>query len=368
MAWAEQLPSGKWRGVYRDSQGKRRRCADLYPRKSDALREANAAEAKERNNPTPTAASKLTWGEWEPQWMEARVVAESTKRSDAGRLRDHLRPHWGNEQLRSITADDVQRWVSTLQNNGLAPSTVQKCFHLLSASMKAAVKARLIDSNPCSGVDLPKPGPMPERYLEDDELEAITSSLDAFDQFAVALLVGTGMRLGEALGLHWESVDLKRQEIRVHWAYDPVAGVMKPPKDYQARVVPIGDQLATALSERLQETGPGGRPPVTYPPRARVHTGLVLAHTHGRPVDSSNLRHRFQASTRIAWVGSGKTRRRVGHARLHDLRHTYASRLLRAGVPLEEVSRLLGHGSITTTMRYAHLAQSNWHDVRKVLG
>jgi len=261
----------------------------------------------------------------------------------------------------------VQKWIAKLQKEGLKPSTVIKCYHLLSASMKAAVKARVISVNPCSGIDLPKIGPMPEKYLEPDELDSIKSSMDDFDVFAVDLLVGTGMRLGEALGLHWESVDIDRKEIRIEWAYDPVARVMKAPKDYQRRTIPIGPSLLKALKSR-QDTDLGARPPLTYPSKTRVHSGLVLAHTDGRPVDSSNFRHRFAASVRIAWVGSPKHRRKVGHVRLHDLRHTYASRLLRAGVPLEEVSRLMGHASITTTMRYAHLAQSNWGSVRKALG
>ncbi|MFE7742606.1 tyrosine-type recombinase/integrase [Nocardia sp. NPDC057455] len=53
--------------------------------------------------------------------------------------------------------------------------------------------------------------------------------------------------------------------------------------------------------------------------------------------------------------------------RLHDLRHTYASRLLERGIPIEDVSRLLGHASVTTTMRYAHRAKSRWDSVRAAL-
>ncbi|MBJ8344421.1 tyrosine-type recombinase/integrase [Antrihabitans sp. YC2-6] len=369
MAWAEKLPSGKYRGMYRDADGAKR-SAGTFGRKDEAVRQAGAKEVNERGSPTPREARTVTWGEWEPRWEGMRLVVASTERSDKGRLRDHVRPRWKNEPLRSITGDDVQRWVAALADSGMAPSTVAKCYYLLSSSMKAALQAKLIPTNPCSGIKLPKAGPMPERFLDADEVSAIEASLDGFDAFVVKLLLGSGIRLGEAMGLHWQSVDLKRKELTVEWAYDPVAQLMKTPKDHERRTIPVGETLAGLLNARLNKGGVGrpAAPPVEYPRNARVHSGLVLAHTQGRPFDPSNLRHRFEASVRIAYVGVGKKRHQIGHVRLHDLRHTYASRLLEAGVPIEEVSRLLGHASITTTMRYAHRARSQWDNVRSALG
>ncbi|WP_187776351.1 tyrosine-type recombinase/integrase [Antrihabitans cavernicola] len=279
-----------------------------------------------------------------------------------------MRPHWSNKPLNSITKESVEAWVAELTDKQLAPSTVAKCYFLLSASLKGANGARLIAYNPCKGVTLPKPGPMPERFLETEEFRAIQCSLDDFDRFATDVLIGTGARLGEALGLHLEHVFPERKLVRIEWAYDPVARVMKPPKDYERRDIPIGSTLAGQLAELIKRNGYGSPAPVEYPRGARLHSGLVLAHVNGKPPDSSNLRHRFEASTRIAYTGKRGARKPVGHVRLHDLRHTYASRLLRAGVSLAEVKELMGHASITTTMRYAHLAQSNWDNVRKALG
>lgn len=368
MAWAEKLPSGRYRGVYRDGHGKKR-SAGTFARKSEAERQAAAKETTERLTLTPADAHTLTWGQWEERWLQTRIVANSTSRSDAGRLRDHVRPRWQDSALRGITPDDVQRWIAELAANGMAPSTVTKCLRLFSNSMKVARQARLINDNPCQGLTLPKSGPTPDRYLTDNELEAVFRSLDAFDRLVVELLLGTGVRLGEAMGLHWESVDLNRKLMVVECAYDPVARVMKPPKSYQRRTLPIGAKLAKLLAERHRTTGDGrpAPPPVQYPKDARVRTGLVLAQVDARPFDPSNLRHRFTASARIAYVGTGRRRRPVGHVRLHDLRHTYASKLLEAGVPINEVKNLLGHRSVTTTERYAHRAKNQWEKVRNVL-
>ncbi|MFE3023219.1 tyrosine-type recombinase/integrase [Nocardia tengchongensis] len=370
MAWAEKLPSGRYRGVYRDAAGEKQRLPGTFIKKPDAIRQAGKEEANLRESPRPADAGKLTWGEWEPRWQATRIVVKSTDRSDQGRLRDHVRPKWEKVVLREITPGAIQKWVTDLTNAGMAPSTVAKCYYLLSSSMKAAHRAGAIDANPCKGIDLPKPGPMPERYLDDSEVSAITESLSDFDQLVVEVLLGTGMRLGEAMGLHWENVDLKRRLISIERAYDPVAQDMKAPKDHERRSIPIGTSLTQRLRRHLSQIGVGkpAPSPVSYPRNSRVHSGLVLAHVEGRPFDPSNLRNRFDASVRIAHVGKGKSRHQIGHVRLHDLRHTYASRLLENGIPIEEVSRLLGHASITTTMRYAHRAKSRWDDVRAALG
>ncbi|MFE3052683.1 tyrosine-type recombinase/integrase [Nocardia sp. NPDC059239] len=370
MAWAEKLPSGRYRGVYRGAGGEKQRLPGTFAHKADAIRQAGKEEVNHRESPRPADAGKLTWGEWEPRWQAGRIVVKSTDRSDQGRLRDHVRPRWKRVALRDITTDAIQLWVTDLANGGMAASTVAKCYYLLSASMKAAHKARAIDSNPCKGIVLPKPGPMPERYLDDSEISAIIESMSDFDQLVMEVLLGTGMRLGEAMGLHWENVDLKRCLISIEWAYDPVAQEMKSPKDHERRAIPIGASLTQRLRRHLSQVGVGkpAPSPVKYPRNARVHSALVLAHTEGRPFDPSNLRNRFDASVRIAHVGKGKSRHQIGHVRLHDLRHTYASRLLENGIPIEEVSRLLGHANITTTMRYAHRAKSQWDNVRAALG
>ncbi|WP_280424645.1 tyrosine-type recombinase/integrase [Nocardia carnea] len=261
--------------------------------------------------------------------------------------------------------------MTQLTNAGMAPSTVAKVYYLFSKSMKQAALAKVVPVNPCKGIELPPIPPGPDRYLTDEEVSAIQASLDDFDLLIVDVLLGAGLRLGEALGLHWEHVDLKRREVTVAWSYDPVEHEMKAPKDYERRTVPIGKGLTDRLRSHLATVSGLGRPapePVTYPKNARLHSGLVLAHVNGRPFDPSNFRHRWEASVRIAYVGKGRNRHQIGQVRLHDLRHTYASRLLEKNVPIEDVSRLLGHASVTTTMRYSHLRKSGWDAVRAALG
>lgn len=371
MAWAKQK-SGRWQGLYRDGSG-RERSAGMWPTKRRALNEAASKESTERLSPTAADSERITWAEWEPVWLAGRRVADSTLRHDRGRISRHVRPAWGDRRLASITGHEVQAWVNSLvADDGLSASSAVKCFHLLSGSLRAAVAARILPSSPCVGVSLPKRGPAVERYLSDSEVDAICDNLSRRDELVVRVLVGTGLRLGEAQGLHWDDVDLLARVVRVRWSWDRIGGRMKPPKSYAARSVPLGSDLAERLRVELERNGAGSRPRLPYEGAgaALPRSGLVfrpLRSVRGddpsRPMEQQAFRTRFGDALETARVG-GKS---VPWARVHDLRHTYASRLVRAGLPIYTVRDLLGHQSVTTTERYSHLAGSGHDAVRAVL-
>ncbi|MFC9433990.1 tyrosine-type recombinase/integrase [Nocardia sp. NPDC057030] len=365
MGWAEKLPSGRYRGMYRDAFG-RKRSAGIFTSKDVARRKAAAEEDKQRENPVRPVPA-MTWGEWLPKWKALRTVEEGTQKIDDQRIGKHLSPRWGSIQLKAIEQHDVQEWIAELRGV-MAPTSVDKCYRLLSGSLKAARKAKLITDNPCHEIDLPKAGPSPERFLEDDEYSGLREPLEEFDRLIIDVLVGTGMRMGEAQGLHKEHIDLKRKTISIEWAWDKAARRMKPPKDHEKRVIPIGDTLTKILARLIKRDGLGEPAPVRYVAGRSVRSGLLLGHVDGRPFDADNFGKRFQAASRVAWVTDGEEKRRLGKVRPHDLRHTYAGRLVRAGVPIQQVQKLLGHASLRTTQRYASLADSQWESVRGVLG
>lgn len=358
MAWSEKLPSGKYRGVYRDGAGKRR-SAGTFTHKAKAEREAAAKEVEARKKLwRDPEAYKRPWGEWAEEWEKARSVEVTTARADAVRMEKHLRPRWGDVPIGSITRHDVKAWAKVLAVE-VGPSTVQRIVHLLSASLNAAMDAEVIETNPAARIRLPGGAKEQERYLEHEEYDQIRAQLPTEgDQLAADLLVGTGLRWAELAGLHWSRVNLRRNVLTVVEVFNETAGSIKPyPKGKRARAVPLTDELVAALT--AHRSAQVGRTSCGVDHESGIcRSGLVFTTPTGRPLRNSNWSPLWRQAVADA---------DVGHARIHDLRHTYASWLLQQGIPLAEVGRLLGHVSTQTTAKYAHLAETPSEAIRLAL-
>ncbi|WP_194521938.1 tyrosine-type recombinase/integrase [Cellulosimicrobium sp. JZ28] len=261
-------------------------------------------------------------------------------------------PRWGATPLVDITRHDVKAWAVELREAGLAPTTVQRIVHLLSASLHAAVDAEILTANPAARLRLNAGKASAERYLTHDEVDAIRAELPDAERAMVDLLVGTGMRWGEAIALHRPRVDLERRVVQVVDVWDNRGGVMKPyPKGKRTRDVPLPSWV------EIDEPGAGT---CGYDHAKGTCSGkLVVTTEDGYRFEQSNFRKVWVAALGAAGVE---------HARVHDLRHTYASWLIQGGVSLAEVGKLLGHVSPLTTQRYAHLADEPSATVLAALG
>ena len=145
--------------------------------------------------------------------------------------------------------------------------------------------------------------------------------------------VNTGLRQGEVLNLTWDNVDLSRRLIHVELA-----------KGGKRRTVPMNDVVAALLQTKA----------------SRGAVGPVFT-LRGKPVEKFTLSHMFKAYVRDAKLPD--------NLRWHSLRHTHATYLVQAGVPIFSVAKLLGHSDVKVTERhYAALSPENLHDdVNRVL-
>lgn len=349
MAWAERLPSGRYRGVYRDGAGTRR-SAGTFTHKPRAERAAAAREEQARkrvrNDPE---AYKRPWGEWCDEWWPTRGLEASTLKADVIRRRKHLDPKWGRVPIGSIRRHDVDAWVGELERAGVSPSSRQRIVHLFSASMSGAMKADILESNPAAQMKLKKGAQSQERFLTRDEYAAVRDEMPTeFDQLVCDILVYTGLRWAELAGLHRNRVDLDRGLVKVVETYDETSGRMKAyPKGKASRDIPLTPELVEALRERFAEAPAGGTCGVEHV-AGKCRAPLVLTTRRGVPLRNSNWTPIWRDAVKRAGIGD---------ARPYDLRHTFASWLLQNGVPLAEVGRMMGHKSTQTTAGYAHLAE-----------
>jgi integrase len=262
---------------------------------------------------------------------------------------------WKRRGLTEITTGMVEDWKTARLNDGLAPSTVLRDVTALSAVLSRAVKMGKLEVNPVTNVDKPRLDRRPKvRYLSPDEETRLRKALAARDaegldarrsanawrrqrhqeplpeaqRFtdhltpAVLLSMNTGLRRGELLSLVWTDVDWEGELLTIRGA---------TAKSGDTRHIPLNDEALTALKDWRRDSSEGER---VFP---------------------------VATSFKTAW-GALLIRAEVTGFRWHDLRHHFASRLVQAGVSLNTVRELLGHGSLTMTLRYAHLAPNQTRD------
>lgn len=348
MAWVRKLADGTYRGAYRDSSGRRITLPGSYTHKANALRAANTAETDARLRRTQD--TPLTWGQWVDTWHRQRPIEDSTRKEDDRRIREVLKPKWGDTALPDITRAAVKQWAEELAAyetttaagktviRKRAPLTVKKFITLLSASLNAAVDQELITTNPAAAIKVRGGEATHERFLTREELDAVAEHMrNPAHKAILYLLANTGLRWGEAAGLQWKRYDPKRQVILVAEVWSDAISDLKPyPKGKRRRTVPAPAWLMDLFEE--------GDPVLKSPLGARA--------------DRRNFADEMHTAADLAGVE---------YFRVHDLRHTYASWLIQAGIPLLEVGRLMGHESIQTTMRYAHLAEQPTDEVLAAL-
>lgn len=361
MAWVEKLPSGRFRGGYIDALGKKRQRGGFVHKQAAKIWAQDREEAARRGDLRDPNAGRTLFVEWAERWWEARVVEKSTASNEKPRY-DEIVKRWGDYSIGSIGSLEVQSWIKEMSQAGRAPGTVRKYHGLLSAMLSAAVLPpdRLILENPCRHVTLP---PLPqgrEVFVTREQVDALDGELEHPWDTLTWLLAYTGLRWGEAVGLHVPRVDFLRRRIQVVDVIGQSPGfhLKAYPKGKRQRYVPMPDHLAERLAEHVKAF-----PPVDCGLHADC-SGLLFSmparKLKGQPV------HR-QTFGRWQFHPAAKRAKLPANLRVHDLRHSYASWLVQDGVSLREVQQLLGHSSITTTERYSHLAPDAGDNARKVL-
>ncbi|MCQ9384375.1 tyrosine-type recombinase/integrase [Brevibacterium moorei] len=273
------------------------------------------------------------------------MVEDATARADKQFIARHIRPKWGKARLVSIGPHDVQQWVTQLREGKAAtslqplrPKTVARILNVLSSSMTAAVRAGHIDMNPATNIAIGGGEEDNERYLTREEVQAVASQLEQQRAIVVYTLAYTGLRWGELVALDWSDIDPRRKTVRVSKTWVRQTRQVKPyPKSKKPRTVPVPEWIMEELP----------------------HTSPIFTGPGGGRLAAKSFRLALTRATEAAGVEP---------FRIHDLRHTFASWLVQGGVPLLEVGKMLGHRSVTTTQRYAHLAEEPSALVRELLG
>lgn len=278
--------------------------------------------------------------DYAPIWMKSRLHRPVTAETYELHIKNHVLPVLGNLGLAAIRPTAVQQWVKDLQSvKGLAPRTIETIYVIFASIMRGAVRDGYIRKTPCVDIRLPEVTKTLVQLLTPQQVIALAGAMPKRYALLVLLGAGTGLRQGEAFGLAMNRIDPAAGLITIDQQVIIVdrRPVLAPPKTSASlRDVPMPGFVHAAVSAHCAQLGLTGDDILCCTNRG----GLLRRDRYNRFI--------WKPALTIAKLPTDTT--------FHDLRHTFASTALAEGVPISEVSRWLGHRSITTTVDlYGHL-------------
>ena len=273
------------------------------------------------------------FGRYAEHWFEDYVVPNnkfSEQRTKRYILSATLIPFFGSTSVDKISTHLIEQYKAKCAKQGVANKTLKNRLTVLSKCLTCAYEWLKLDGTPPK-IKWPKCPPPQTDYLSLQESERLLAHAGGLMHDMILIALRTGMRQGEIKGLQWPAIDWESHSLTVRHSRCDYAKALVSPKSNRERHIPMDADVFEALHKRKKTSG------------------YVFNDVRGKPFDCKTILRELAGVCKTAGL------RRVTW---HVLRHTFATHLAMRGVPLNVVQTLLGHTSISTTMRYAHVAPS----------
>lgn len=307
--------------------------------------------------------SELTLKEFLLKWLEDYCesnLAPSTFESYEMIIKTHLIPVLGNIKVENLEPMHVKRYQTHKlksgrkdgKEGGLSKRTVQYHHRVLSKALKHAVRWKVMDNNPCNYIDAPSPDKPEIHSLSQEQIDKLLNIAENWVYDLIYIAVFTGMRRGEILALRWKDIDFKEKVIQVKQSVTKPTGkdlIFRQPKNKSSiRPINVDDGVIKILKRKRREQKENKlRAESKY---NNEYDNLVFRGAFGKPILPRRATRRFNLTAKKA---------ELSDFRLHDLRHTHATLMLKAGVHPKIVQERLGHSTISQTLdTYSHVIPS----------
>lgn len=297
-----------------------------------------------------TVNSNTLLSSWLKEWLDTYKtdISKTTRAGYEEKIKNHIIPHIGHLTLDKISEIHIQKWVNTLYNDkGLSPKTIRNTFQTVSACLEKARKLKMIVSNPCEDVQLPKRQKYKAQVYDKNEIQTALKLTKGTPLYNVVLLgFGLGLRRGELAALTWDDIDLKNQVVHIRKNMVVVNGkpeIKAPKSEAGIRDIHISDAMQYELIKARKSYD-----------EEKLRYGkwfednkYVIRQCDGRPYNPNSITRAWKRFTKA---------NNLKHIRLHDMRHTNATAMIEEGVDIKTIQQRLGHSDISTTMNiYAHV-------------
>ncbi len=271
------------------------------------------AEITQERFKIPTRKKSPSFDEFCQTYLDHARQKKKTWKGDESAL-NIAKGFFKSKRINEITSWDIERYRAS-RSKARTKATANRDLALLRYMFNLAVKWGFLEDSPVNGIKKYKEDERVIQVLTLEEEQALYAAAADHLKPIIVTALNTGMRRGELLSLEWQAVDLQRKVITVEYS-----------KSGKVRHIPINDRLLSELK------------------------GIQSDHKKGYLFNYNGKRIK---DIKTAFLKAVK-RSGIRPCRFHDLRHTFATRLVLAGVDITTVNELLGHANISTTMRYAH--------------
>ncbi len=344
----------KYQARYVGEDGKE--YAKLFAKQRDARNWLDQRTASlVRGDWTDPKAGRETLRAYAGRWEAIQVASDGTRRITDNALRLHVLPMLGDRRIGAIRRSDVQAFVKALEVKEvrpasddeparmMSPGSVRNIYEVLARVMDAAVEDRVISSSPCKRITLPRDHGEEVAVPTLADVEKVRGALGEQWRAVPIVLAGSGLRIGELLGLRVSDVDFLRRTIRVERQRLQSNKVAPLKSKASRRTVPVGQVVIDGLAAHL----------AAYP-----SDDALFVDELGEPLTYRRWKRLLKDAATETGVDLTS----------HSLRHFAASALISGGASVKQVQSFLGHASAVITLRtYAHMWPGDEDRTRNVL-
>ncbi len=236
-------------------------------------------------------------------------------------LKQHLIESFGDMYLTDISSKDISNYKSKRRQEGASPRTINYELTLMSHAFNIAIREwEWIDVNPVKKGSKEKLNNQIERWLTDEEEKSLLSASPVWLRPIILFAISTGFRMGEILNLKWSQIDLVRKEVTI-----------SEQKNKQIDTLPLNNAAMIVLKDKWNNH--------------QEEVEYVFPSQNKTRISNRNLFRAFD---------NAKNKAKIENFRFHDLRHTFATRLVRSGVDLYAVQKLGRWKTVSMVTRYGH--------------
>jgi integrase len=375
---------GRYQGRF-TSNGKR---YTLYDKNLRVLKKRLADAKYEAEHGYYCTGGQITLNNWYQTWLDeykSVVVKNSTLLLYTTSYERYIADVLGNRKLQDIRTIHIQKLYNDLQKSGLSVGTIQIVHAVLFNIFKLALKNEILVKNPCVSAEIPREEKKEPRVLTASEQDIFLENIHGnYYEPLLKVALGTGLRIGELLGLTWDDIDFKASTISISrtllYMKDRQTGhfcfqFQTPKSRSSKRTVPLIPSLVILLKEqkKYQHVQQIARGPFWTPLTGMEN--LVFTTKNGTPIQEVYVVKCLNTVT-------DKINRIENHQALyekrdpipfvkitpHTLRHSFATRAFENGLAPKTVQELLGHSNINLTMNlYTHVTQDiKVHEMEKL--